>query len=296
MAGRSGVEWFPMDTYVLTDDEKVYDLMEAAADSGGDDAAFAAFGRWMGLICRIYREGPALQLDGRGERKLARDLGLTRDGLLAFLSHCVDSGLLDRDLWERERVLTSRGIQRRWCEAKKRTSLYVSMSAWSLLDGASARPSSGNSGNLPSTPEMDARDVGCSENSVLDKKRREEIRGEETREEESSSSSATGRGNVPPCMARTSEDGTWYADDADGVYPTIGEALQARYAHRTGLADFPEFVARVAKRCPPSCRGDPQRASHCHALLAHALDRYEPAKGSSPLPLALKIIDEDRGF
>ena len=132
--------------------------------------------------------------------------------------------------------------------------------------------------------------------AVEEEIRREEIREEEKREEDGSSSSVSGIEGVPPCMVAVRDDGTWFPDDADGVYPTIGEALQARYAHRTGLSDFPEFIAKVAKRCPGGCRGDPQRASHCHALLARALDRYEPAKGSSPLPLALKIIDEDRGY
>lgn len=305
MAGRNGIDFFPMDTDILTDDEKVFDLMEAASDTGTDDAAFAAFGRWMGLLCRIYREGPALALDGRSERKLARDLGMTRESLIGFVGQCVESGLLDRGLWERERVLTSRGIQKRWCAAKKRTkALPADMRAWSLLGDGETRAFSEiseNSGNVPNFPKTPDAVRGISENSENprpDKKREEETRLDEKREdeEELSSSSVDGLGEVPPCMVAERDDGTWFPDDADGVYPTIGQALEARYRHRTGLSDFGEFVAKVSKRCPSGCRGDPERASQCHALLARAIDRYQPNRGSSPLPLALRIIDEDRGF
>ena len=315
MAGRNGLEWFPMDTDILTDDEKVFDLMEDVAEAEGGDRAssWVAFGRWVALLCRVYREGPALQLDKRSERKLARDLDMTRDELLAFIGQCVGSGLLDRELWDGSRVLTSRGIQRRWCTAKKRKTLPAEMRSWALLDGAAPRDCSGNLGKSREISEDfgQSREISgdfgkfgnlpeiCENSRALkEEKREEEKRPDEIREdeEEISSSSAEVLGDVPPCMSAEREDGTWFPDDGNGVYPTIGEALQARYAHRTGLSDFPAFIAKVARRCPQGCRGDPERAGHCHALLAHALDRYEPEKGSSPLPLALKIINEDRGF
>ena len=311
MAGRNGMDWFPMDTAVLTDDEKVFDLMEDVAEAeGGDrDAAWVAFGRWTALLCRIYREGPAFALDRRAERKLARDLDMTRDELLAFIGRCIESGLLDRGMWETSHVLTSRGIQRRWCAAKKRKTLPAEMRSWALLDGGSRQTSgnlgetrensedfgksreiSGDFGTLPEFPE--------NTRAFIEEKREEEIREDETREDEEElfSSSVSGIEGVPPCMAAARDDGTWFPDDADGVYPTIGEALQARYAHKTGLSDFPEFIAKVSKHCASGCRGDPQRAGQCHALIARALDRYDPSYGSGPLPLTLRIIEQDRGF
>ena len=317
MAGQNGITWFPMDTDVITDDEKVFDLMEDIAEAEGGDrsAAWVAFGRWTALLCRIYREGPALQLDQRSERKLARDLDMTRDELLAFIGRCVGSGLLDRGMWETCHVLTSRGIQRRWCVAKKKTkagaTLPPEMSEWSLLEAGDSRTVSGNLGQSreisdESGTEREISDESgktreisdsCPKKSV-DKIREEEIREDEIREDEEElfSSSVSGIEGVPPCMAAARDDGTWFPDDADGVYPTIGEALQARYAHRTGLSDFPEFIAKVSKHCPSGCRGDPQRAGQCHALIARALDRYDPSYGSGPLPLTLRIIDMDRGF
>ena len=238
MAGRNGLEWFPMDTAILTDDEKVFDLMEdvAEANDGDRSAAWVAFGRWTALLCRIYRDGPALPLDKRVERKLARDLDMTRDELLGFIGSCVESGLLDRTLWEMSHVLTSRGIQRRWCAAKKRTkALPPEMRAWSLLDGGSSRETSEDFGQSREISEDfgTSREISgdfgtCpefSENAraLKEEKREEDIRGEEKTEDEEElfSSSVSGIEGVPPCMATSREDGTWFPDDADGVYPTI---------------------------------------------------------------------------
>lgn len=294
MAGHDGIAFFPMDTDVLTDDEKVFDLIESA---GGWDDRFTIFGRWVALLCRIYREGPALRLDGRVERKLARDLDMTCAELREFIGMCVDAGLLDRGMYEEMSVLTSRGIQARWLIPKKVKEMPARLRDISLV-GRDAPDSPEDSGTSPNSPKRQSED-GVSEDSEtcrLDKRREEKRKEEERREEESSSSVTGGMGGVPPCMAAAREDGTWFPDDADGVYPTIGEALEARYRHRTGLTDFPEFVAKVARRCPQGCRGDPQRANHCHALLARALDRFDPSHGSSPIPLAMRIIDQDRGF
>ena len=319
MAGRSGIDFFLMETNVLTDDEKVFDLMEAADEADRDhsgEAGFAAFGRWMALLCRIYREGPALELDGRTERKLARDLSMTRSELLDFVEQCVESGLFSRSLWEAEHVLTSRGIQRRWAAAKKRKTLPADMRRWSLLDAdsdlqisetladspKSDRVSDGSSqisetfADSPKSGCIEAPEIPTSENPRLDKKRLEETRQEERREEEISSSSPSGSDGTPRCMGTAREDGTRFLDDADVPWPTPGEALEQRYLHATGLHDFPDFIRKVGARCPGGCRASPDMVSTCHALLAHALDRYEPGRGSSPLPLALKIIEQDRGW
>lgn len=37
-----------------------------------------------------------------------------------------------------------------------------------------------------------------------------------------------------------------------------------------------------------------EQASECYALLSEALDKYDPTKAASPVPLALKVL-EDRG-
>ncbi len=132
-AGSPRISWFPLETDLLTDDDKVFDLMDGATDDG----AFADFGRYVALISRVYREGPALQVGRRMARRVAHDLGLGLDGFERFVSRCVDAGLLSRRLWDDERVITSHGIQLRWIKAKGRSKsqgLPAEFSRWDLLD------------------------------------------------------------------------------------------------------------------------------------------------------------------
>lgn len=105
--------------------------------------------------------------------------------------------------------------------------------------------------------------------------------------------------NLPcACMAVPSVDGTWYADDAGTPHETPAEALEQRYIHRTGLADFDRLMASVAQRCPASCRASPppDHVSACYSLLSRCVDKFDPSKGGSPLPLAMRMIEEDRGW
>ena len=207
----AGVDWFPLDTNLLTDDEKVFDLMDGATDA----VAFADFGRLVALWCRVYRSGPALQVDRRMARRVARDLGLSVDGFHEFVGRCADAGLIDRTFWENDRVITSRGIQTRWAKAKaraKKSGLPPEFRRWSLIDGDardSADPSelsptvaeaspvasapsehspsaSDPSENFPSTCDPSENVPSTSEpseNSPLDKIRGDKTRGEEKREE-----------------------------------------------------------------------------------------------------------------
>lgn len=132
-AGSPGINWFPLETNLLTDDDKIFDLM----DGSTDDDAFADFGRYVAMMSRVYREGPALQVGRRMARRMAHDLGLDARGFEDFVGRCVDAGLLSRRLWEGEHVITSRGIQMRWIRAKARSKsqgLPAEFSRWSLLD------------------------------------------------------------------------------------------------------------------------------------------------------------------
>lgn len=328
MGARNGIDFFPMETDALTDDEMVFDLMEAYGRHGDEYRsadAFAAFGRWMALLCQVYRHGPALVLDDRTCRKVARDLGMGTDALIEFVDSCSSAGLVDRRLWKNNSVITSLDIQLRWGKAKKRKDLPADCAKWSLLpDDDAKRPSASARGDgksrqisektaesrqireslrdLPKTGGVaPSKNIG-SEKPRLDKKRLDKKREEENLE--ISSSSVAGEmgadvENLPcACMAVPSVDGTWYADDAGTPHETPAEALEQRYIHRTGLADFDRLMASVAQRCPASCRASPppDHVSACYSLLSRCVDKFDPSKGGSPLPLAMRMIEEDRGW
>ena len=96
------------------------------------------------------------------------------------------------------------------------------------------------------------------------------------------------------CLSTTFDPSTAYNDDTGNVWDTPWDALLSRFASKTGSHDAADFAQAVARKCPKGCDGAHEQASECYALLSEALDKYDPTKAASPVPLALKVL-EDRG-
>lgn len=121
-----GIDYFSLST-LMKDDDKVFDLKYryavpegATGEAYDNDAAFAAYGRFVELLASIYREGFCLQMSKQTRLRLSQQLGLALPAFDAFIETCVEVGLFDSSLWNAERVLTSHGIQTRYFHAVKR--------------------------------------------------------------------------------------------------------------------------------------------------------------------------------
>lgn len=98
-----------------------------------------------------------------------------------------------------------------------------------------------------------------------------------------------------PCACLAQEiEGKAYADGEGKPHRTAYGALAARYQQRTQRKDFAALMAKVCDLCPASCRASPDDVSQCHALIAGALDKYDPSRGS-PWAIVRRVLTEDRG-
>lgn len=286
-----GIGYFPTEVGML-DDDKVFELM---ATAGGGEVhsteAYCAYGRLMELYAQIYREGYAIRLDARKGARIAHRLGLACEGLDSFVAACVSCGLFDAGLWERERVLTSRGIQERYLIAKKRSR--------SGLDGPWALPaddpgkSRGIPGNRPQSSESDDAAARVPDNCPEKPAKEKGKIKEREKREEMTGDLACGMAGELPCLAAPAGGSSVFIDLADKPHRTALGAIAASYAH-VGGRDPGGFASKLRGLCPGGCRGDPARADACYRLVMRALERYDPAKGSDPWPLARKIIGEER--
>lgn len=301
MSESYGIEYFPMETNVFVDSAEVFDLMDGAPDA---DAGFALFGRYMAIVCRVYREGPALHVDERCERKLERDLGLPRGGFADLMASLVSAGLLDGDLWERERVVTSHGIQRRWRKIRKARNLPKGMTRWSLLSKSEGRDDATDDDTPSEQPTCttctNAQHLPGSDLSRQEKRREEKKEEEREKREEKTAHRPSGEEDEGgeaeiPCMAAAPGDGAVFLDVSNGSHPTALEALRASYREATGRDDFARHAARIRSLCPKGCRGDPRSASECFELCSRALLMYDPAVAKTPAAITRKLLTEDRG-
>ena len=322
------LEFMPVDID-MADDPKGFALMEEA---GGDDegARWAAFGRLVALMQRVYHDGFYMRY-GRFERfKAARDMGLTGEEMDRFVRLCVDCEIFDARLYEEHGVLTSRGIQRRYFKAKKtgKSSVSDEDRPYLLVDSAdqgqvtrAERKPSGNRRESPrsaepcsesrrESPSLAPRTAEPSEEKIReDKKREEKIREDSEGAAACADGDADGAGSSSSsekfrqfmlstplgCLKAVSDPAGAYFDGAGEAYGTPWAALASDYDRATHGGDISPFARQVAKMCPRTCDRSLERVEACGRMLQRAVRMYDPAKGANPFPLARKIIADERG-
>ncbi|MCH4182967.1 MAG: DUF4373 domain-containing protein [Prevotella sp.] len=121
----SGCKWFMLDTRC---DEKV-ELMIAKPDLG-----IKAFAVWVMLLQRIYgMEGYYCIWNSDICTLFARDASVNGVFVSRVIEYCLDSGLFDRTQFERNGILTSSSIQKRFLQYKSRAT-SVEMEGCFLCD------------------------------------------------------------------------------------------------------------------------------------------------------------------
>lgn len=121
---KLGIDYFSLETDIK-DDDKIFNLKYryGMSDDGGDfdhAAAWAAYGRFIELLASIYHEGFAIEITNQKELRLSQQLGMGVKELRDFIEACVEVGLFEESFWKSDKVLTSRGIQKRYFHAVKR--------------------------------------------------------------------------------------------------------------------------------------------------------------------------------
>ena len=313
----TGMSYAPVDVDAL-DDDKVFSLMRELGERDGaydPAAAFAAYGRLVALLQRVYRDGFYLKMGKMARMRLSYALGMSQAELDAFVGACVEYEVFDRALWEGEGVLTSRGVQRRYFRAKRRGEGELSdedrrylLGEFRERYGECAEACAQERGGFA---ETGAQVRGSSADTAATVRAQEKLREEKLREEEeegdcragarsrSSSSSSEPwegkRGRALGCMRRPAPDGTLFRDSSGSVHETPAGALAATLSAACPGETFERFSAEVADLCPPSCRGTPEQVARCGQLMATALGKFDPAKATSPVPLVRKVVKQDRG-
>lgn len=125
---KIGLDYFPLDVDFFEDEKML-------AISG----EFAVKGEviTLRLLCEIYRSGYFVEYSELLKNKLARLGGLSGGLVDEVVKKLVKYGFFDESLFSEHKILTSRGIQKRFAEAIKRRKNDLCMQYW-LLSGVNA--------------------------------------------------------------------------------------------------------------------------------------------------------------
>ena len=118
---KQGIDYFPVD--VTFDDNMNYIIAEHGAEG---------FGIVIGLFQKIYREGYYTKWDNKILSLFSRKINAKKTTIEKVIETCFDENIFDRNLYEKYKILTSRGIQNRYlkickdCKMKKISILSIS--------------------------------------------------------------------------------------------------------------------------------------------------------------------------
>ena len=181
-----GVDYFSLETNAK-DDDKIFDLkyrygMPDGADDYDHGAAWAAYGRFVELLASIYADGFAIEVTKQRVLRMSQQLGMTAKEFQDFVQTCVDVGLFDEVLWSSEKVLTSRGIQKRYFHAVKRRKgdIPEEYKRWILIgsapdDDSESAPCGNDANTMQTSCKHDANTMQH-DAGYIEKKRKEENR------------------------------------------------------------------------------------------------------------------------
>ena len=143
---RSGLEYFPMDTDMFSD-IKIRKLIKF--QSGKAIAVYTL------LLCNIYRNGYYIVWDEELPFIVSEQSGYDEAYIREAIRCCLKVGLFDSELFDKHKVLTSAGIQKRYRLIKSLSRSVCNMKEYCIIDDGSDRSAEGkNEEEGNSNPDM----------------------------------------------------------------------------------------------------------------------------------------------
>lgn len=114
---KKGIDYFPFDVDLFQD----YKVRKLMRHQGGSQAVAV----YALLLCNIYKNGYYLRWDDELPFFMSEILGLKEAYIHEVIKDCAAVGLIDKELYDKENIITSRGIQVRYvliCQLARRAS------------------------------------------------------------------------------------------------------------------------------------------------------------------------------
>ena len=128
---KKGLEYFPMDIDMFSD-LKIRKLIKY---QGGKAISIYAL-----LLCNIYKHGYYLEWDDELPFICSELSGFDEAYISEVIKTCLSLGLFSKELFDKEHVLTSRGIQERYSRICTQSRRVCTIDYCNLLQGEEPRP------------------------------------------------------------------------------------------------------------------------------------------------------------
>jgi hypothetical protein len=122
---KMGIEYFPLDVDIDQDDKIM--LIEAAH-------GIAGFGIVIKLLMKIYKEGYFYEWTEKEQLLFSGRVNVDINAVNVIINDCLKWGLFHNSLYDKYKILTSAGIQRRYFAACTRRKVVNAIKPYILID------------------------------------------------------------------------------------------------------------------------------------------------------------------
>ena len=126
---KEGIDYFPLDVDMDHDDK--IQLIEA-------EHGVMGFGIIIKLLMKIYAEGYYYQWSEKEQLLFSKRTNVDINQVNAVINSCIKWGMFDSEVYEKHKILTSSGIQRRYVTATSRRKDVQMIREYTLIDVESA--------------------------------------------------------------------------------------------------------------------------------------------------------------
>lgn len=142
---KSGLEYFPFDIDFFQDIR----IRKLIKRQGGKAVTVYAL-----LLCLIYKNGYYMQWDDELPFIGSEMSGFDEAYVSEVITTCLALGLFDKELFDNEHVLTSKGIQVRYCNIQRLNKRMSRIDEYSLLDMPTKSASTTRTKKAAKTPKQ----------------------------------------------------------------------------------------------------------------------------------------------
>lgn len=122
---KEGLDYFPLDVDIDQDDKIA--LIEA-------QHGIVGFGIVIKLFMKIYKNSYFYEWTEKEQLLFSRAVNVDINSINVIINDCLKWGIFSKEIYDKHRILTSRGIQRRYLEATTRRKKVVLEGKYLLLD------------------------------------------------------------------------------------------------------------------------------------------------------------------
>lgn len=163
---KVGLSYYPLEVDIFSD-TKIKKLIRHKKSEG--------FTVYIYILCQLYKEGYYLKLDSESAFLFSEELKCEENFVEEIINYCISINLFNKELYDSDKILTSKGIQVRYLDIVTKAKRSTQISEHSLITSEIFRKNKINSETNTINSELNDNNSEFGTGSKVKKRKEKEI-------------------------------------------------------------------------------------------------------------------------